>query len=352
MNARSLKQRERGLTLIELMVSLAIGSLLIVGAVTVYSQSRNTSRVSDTVARLQENARFAFSLMEPDIQLAGYYGYSNRPSSFSFIKGGSTGSGIPASGLSSTASPVDLGGSGAPCGTNKNFVVNLVATAEGGQENDKYFGCPPEPEPGGEVAITAKDGADSLTVRHASVERAAPTAKTVQLIASRLDSGGNYIFSDGTLPTTIEQKPDMVEIRDLIVRTYYVADQTEHPFRANVPALRVKSLIPGPVFRDDELISGVEDLQVEYGLAPKIDTDGDGIKDSYSGAAVRYSNKAEVGMQVVSVRVWLLMRAEQIEPGFVDNHRYKYVDKDVTPGDAYRRVLVSKTIQLRNSRTM
>src|SRR5687768_11852024 len=47
-SGEAMKQRARGLTLIELMVSLAIGSLLIIGAVTVYSQSRTTYRVSDT----------------------------------------------------------------------------------------------------------------------------------------------------------------------------------------------------------------------------------------------------------------------------------------------------------------
>jgi len=350
MRKQSLKHRARGLTLIELMVSLAIGSLLIIGAVTVYSQSRNTARVSDTVARLQENARFAFSILEPDIQLAGYYGYSNRGASFSYITGGSTGSGIPASGLTDTAAKaVDLGGDVASCG--KNFVVNLVATAEGG--NEKYLGCPPEPEVEGDPAVVPRENTDSLTVRHASIVREAnPSAGKVQLIASRLDSGGNYIFSDGTMPTTIDAKADMVEIRDLIVRTYYIARDTERPYRENVPALRVKSLVRGPAFDDSELISGVEDMQVQYGLSPKIDTDGDGVKDSYSGAAVTYSDKVPINFQVVSVRVWLLMRAEQPEVGFVDDHEYEYAGKPVyAPRDGFRRLLVSKTIQLRNSRS-
>jgi len=175
----------------------------------------------------------------------------------------------------------------------------------------------------------------------------------VQLIASRLDSGGNYIFADGTLPTTIEELADMVEIRDLIVRTYYVATDTERPYRAGVPALRVKSLAPGPEFIDDELISGVEDLQVQYGLSPATDTDGDGVKDSYSGTAAIYADTVQPGYQVVSVRIWLLMRAEQAEPGFKDGNTYEYAGKPpIKPNDGFRRVLVSKTIQLRNSRSM
>jgi len=51
-------KHSRGLSLVELMVALAIGSLLIAGAVYVYSQSRNTQRVSEAVARLQEKGRY------------------------------------------------------------------------------------------------------------------------------------------------------------------------------------------------------------------------------------------------------------------------------------------------------
>ena len=47
--------RQRGFSLVELMVALTIGSFLIIGAVTVYVQSRNSYTVNETVARLQEN---------------------------------------------------------------------------------------------------------------------------------------------------------------------------------------------------------------------------------------------------------------------------------------------------------
>src|SRR4030095_10491485 len=69
----------RGLSLIELMVALTIGSLLIIGAVTVYVQSRSTYRINETVSRMQENARYAMSLLEPDIRLANHWGLMSDP---------------------------------------------------------------------------------------------------------------------------------------------------------------------------------------------------------------------------------------------------------------------------------
>ena len=66
-----------GFSLIELMVALTIGLVLIGGAVYVYQQSRDTYALNESTARLQEEARYALSLIEPDVQLAGYYGYTN-----------------------------------------------------------------------------------------------------------------------------------------------------------------------------------------------------------------------------------------------------------------------------------
>jgi hypothetical protein len=56
--------------------------------------------------------------------------------------------------------------------------------------------------------------------------------------------------------------------------------------------------------------------------------------------------------QVSAVRLWVRVRAEDPEPGFVDNHTYTYAGTTFTPTatDHYRRVLMSRTIFLRNAR--
>ena len=71
-------RRTRGLTLIELMVAVAIGAFLMIGAMTVFMQSQTTFRLNQSIARLQENARFALAAIEPDIRMASFYGLSSR----------------------------------------------------------------------------------------------------------------------------------------------------------------------------------------------------------------------------------------------------------------------------------
>ena len=58
-------------------------------------------------------------------------------------------------------------------------------------------------------------------------------------------------------------------MRDLEVRTYYIANEFRGQ-RPDWPALRVKSLTESggaAQFRDEEILPGVEDLQVEFGSA-------------------------------------------------------------------------------------
>jgi prepilin-type N-terminal cleavage/methylation domain-containing protein len=73
------RRYQRGLSMIELMVALTIGSFLIAGTVFVYVQSRNSYGVNETVARLQETGRFALSIIEPDVRMSSYWGLMNDP---------------------------------------------------------------------------------------------------------------------------------------------------------------------------------------------------------------------------------------------------------------------------------
>lgn len=68
---------QRGLSLIELMIALLIGSLLILGLVQVFSASRSAYQLSEGMARVQENARFAMDFLQRDIRMAGHFGCVN-----------------------------------------------------------------------------------------------------------------------------------------------------------------------------------------------------------------------------------------------------------------------------------
>lgn len=341
---------QRGLSLIELLVALAIGSFLIIGAVTMQSQTRRSFDVNEQQARLQESARYVLSTLEPELQLAGLYAFAQDPNVVVFANGATLTApnnlrqdrpavaGVPAS--------LDA------CGTN--FALDVISTVEA-EDGDFTLLC--AAGGGGHVA-----GTDTLILRRASTIPAAASATRLQIYGNRLSPHtSTRMFVDNTAPDPVVAGTR--EVRNMIVQAYYIAADADG--RPGTPALRVKLLDTdgaAPAFIDQEMIRGVEDLQVQFGVDPGADLDGDGFPDDpgndgmadfVNGFAARYVNPGDAiltSAQVVAVRVWVRVRADQPELGFIDGRRYQYGNTDFTPNDNFRRVLMSRTIFLRNSR--
>lgn len=72
------RNRQKGLTLIELMISLALGLALTAGAISVFQQNKQTFYLQESVARLQETGRYAMNIMARDIRNTGYRGCRSR----------------------------------------------------------------------------------------------------------------------------------------------------------------------------------------------------------------------------------------------------------------------------------
>jgi hypothetical protein len=78
-----------------------------------------------------------------------------------------------------------------------------------------------------------------------------------------------------------------------------------------------------------------------------VDADGD-------SAVERYVDADALGPddRVVAARIWLRVRASDRDTSWDDRTRYAYANQDVqVPAEerAFRRVVVSRTVQLRNS---
>jgi type IV pilus assembly protein PilW len=191
---------------------------------------------------------------------------------------------------------------------------------------------------------TAVPGSDQLTIRRVSTQVIAPgalaaSAGQIKLQTSRVQGS---LFESGTVPAGY--LPPLSESRALIANGYYVDQDSDE--RDGTPSLRRKQLdvVGGAtVIGDLQIVPGVEDLQVELGA----DFNGDQNADYF----VQPNTVIPAGDQIVAVRVWLLVRAEQQETGFIDGRTYTYASRAAyAPADSFRRVLVSKTIALRNTR--
>ena len=307
-----------GFSLIELMVALTITTLLIIGAVTMYSQSRNTFRAAEAVARLQENARYALSFIETDLRMANYWGLNSRPDY------------------------IQLGGVTAGNACQAGWANNVNEFVQG-FNGAKGLACIDNAE--------YQNGSDVIVIRRAAADRenGALTENAVYIQTSRVQ--GTLFVADAGCTATDESclpagyLPPQSETHALLVHAYYISPDAIG--RAGVPSLRRVRLVAGPDDASEEIIAGVEDMQFQFG----VDTNNDATVEYY----VVPGTALPTGARVVAVRVWLRVRSEEPDFTFEDARNYSYAGVNYTPGatgnaNRYRRLLVSKTIQLRNTR--
>lgn len=67
-------QRQRGMSLIELMIAMLLGSMLIAGAVKIFSSNTQAFRLQQQVSSVQETARLTMELLQADLRRAGQGG--------------------------------------------------------------------------------------------------------------------------------------------------------------------------------------------------------------------------------------------------------------------------------------
>src|SRR5580658_2596020 len=78
----------RGFTLVEVMVAVAIAVFLLAGLITIVQNLRSAYLNQTGLTQLQDEERFAFTVLTDAIQAGGYYGDPNTQSSSSFVAAG------------------------------------------------------------------------------------------------------------------------------------------------------------------------------------------------------------------------------------------------------------------------
>ncbi len=324
----TLRPHQSGMTLVELLVALAIGSFLMIGAVQVYNQSRQAFTINESIARVQETAQFAMDTVEADLRMASNWGMQSR------------GIAIEGRSLLGNANPDGLN---APAQCGADWALDLNRPVDG--SNNAYALACAANGTGG-----AQANSDVVTTRRATV---APTGLTgapgrLQIQTTRIQGA---LFDTGVMPAGFSVATS--ETHDLLVNSYYVSASSD--LIPGVPTLRRKSLVlqgGASAIVDQEVAPGVENLQLQFG----VDVDDDNTVDRYvnPGNAILTPGVAGFipGARVISARIWLVVRGISIENGIQDNVNYAPGDVALgTYNDSLRRMQVSKTILLRNARS-
>jgi type IV pilus assembly protein PilW len=327
-------RHQTGLTLVELMVALAIGSFLIIGAIQIYNQSRQAFVVNESIARVQETAQFAMDTIEADLRMASNWGRNSR------------GLAVEGRSLVGDANPTGLTVPTPTCGDSWAFDL---ARPIDGSDNSYTLPCAAS---GGSAG-----NSDVITVRRASVQPVAPEAGRLQIQSTRIQ--GELFETDAIpaafLPITNHPVTGIPSsgTHNLMVNSYYVSPTST--LIPGVPTLRRKTLTMrsgAPFIEDQEVAPGVENIQLQLG----IDVDEDNTVDRYVNPGDDVYNPAAAGyipgVRVMTARVWIVVRSVTTEFGLQDARSYQPGNANMGQmNDSFRRLQVSKTILLRNARS-
>lgn len=308
------RRRVRGLSLIELLVSLVIGLVLMIAVVSAYIGSSGATRMAEAQARMNEDAQAALTVLTQQLRMAG-----NNPKQSNYTSAAPRNPVYPAgtyivrgcdgkfSNITTAADPQSLtctaGGGSAPDSiavTYEADAYNTVATGPGGSATDCL--------------------GQALTASNANVNIWNGTASVSTNVTFTVADNRFYV---GTSTTIVS------------------------------PSLYCKGnggANPQP------LVENVEDLQFVYGTAPAAATPTTLSVAGYLSAA---DIAADAGLaalptqgwsQVMTVRVCVLVRSEN--PVVPDASSAQYVKCDGTvntsPPDLRLRRAYSTTVVLRN----
>jgi type IV pilus assembly protein PilW len=295
-------RRERGLTLVELMVAIAISLFMIAALVTLYVNNSVARAELDRASRQIENGRFAIDMMRDDIALAGYYGEITPRDIAQYSEVDPCTTTAANMGWSTIAAP-------AP--------VRVPAALQGPRTVD----ATPNVVPWGNCSsLNQRAGTGYLVVRRlqpAAIAGATTVASTQYVQSSGcLDTATPFVMATGpgaaNFTLTGPDCATATPVRTYLSRLYYLSNCGVCSPDDGVPTLKVREL-RGNAIVERIVADGIEDLQFEFGL----DSTGDGVVDSYvaSGAATDWPN-------VIAVRVRLISRGATASPGYLDDKTY------------------------------
>lgn len=346
---------QRGLSLIELMISITIGLLILSALATLFVNQSKTRTELDKSNRLIDNGRYALEVLSEDLRLAGFYGERN----------------LVAAGVINdpcTTTPTD------PSVTEMRDALGLHVAGYDASGLGVAIASPPCGLTTTPLATAnLKNGSDILVLRRADTT-AIPAASVsgthhyIQLSNCKYDLATSVISktsSDFNLrkhPCNSTSTLPAANVRRFFVQTYFVSPN--NIAGDGIPTLKLKELDPAGtgVFVITPLVEGIEFLQVDYGIDGDNNADGvmddingdsfiniadtDGVADSYvttCATAVCWSN-------IVSVKLWIIARNIETTVGYTNTNTYTLgLAGTFGPfNDSYKRHVYTQTVRLVN----
>lgn len=287
-----------GFTLIEVMISLTLGLFLLTMSMQSLTTMNKTFVSIKSSSRMQETARFTFALLENDIKQSRYWA---NALSYAHFSGSAELTDINISNC------LEGGTSWGRQIQQAIFALNNSAGTYACVNNDSYL------------------QGDILTIRYASTKAFASFDDEQIYIRSLGSEHRLFIGKDRELAINNDLSSPLSQI--MVAHSFFVGDSGRTCKGDLLPALFWQTLVNGRP-QKEELLTGVEQLQVQFLIDENID-----------GKPDRYLNPDQiVNWQTVhSVKVDLLVRSECSDALHIDNKTYQLGDVSYQVDDHFYR---------------
>jgi len=319
------RRLQQGLSLVEVMIALLLGLFVIGGVVFVFAGTKRSFSETDQQTRMADNGRFALQLLDSELRLAGFFGEGpaatiDPDGSLGAVSGDCT---APAQ-----AYDVD------------NFLAVVRASTAGAA-----VGCVTDAVASSDVIVLKSVRPRPLSdgVRDDPSDDDG-TIDTPNTLSSQL----TYVISNplkGVLFDGADTAPSITDGGTVPRGTAWeYRFQVFYARAGTPPRLARKTLLsggPGMSVTTENLVDGVEQMRVRIG----VDSNSDGEADRFVTA-----DTAGIDWSTVSaLELNLLVRGTDTDPAYSDTRTYDVGGLSVTPGDRFRRLLLNKTVSVRNA---
>lgn len=310
-------RRMRGLTLLELLISMTLGLVIIAATFAGYLGLSEAARMAEAQSRMNEDGQAALAVLAANLRMAG----NNPEQPFR----------IPATRVNPVyTSPTSF----AVRGCDGRF-TNITS---------------PDPVPDLICGSGAASAPDSIAITYE-----ADRFNTIAAALMPTDCLGNPLPAQQVMLTVVSQTPPHLT-EDRVVQ-YHVAENRFYiDSSAGVPSLFCRGNGAGGTPRP--LVENVEDLQLTYGVIPVgapadstliagyLDATDLGTHSNLAGLP----NDAARWKQVAAVRVCVVVRSQKPITGSAGSARYLRCDGTIesNPPDFHLRRAYTTTVVLRN----
>jgi len=363
-------------------VSLTISAVLISGILQLLQSSRQSDYLNDQLATMQENARLALSILSNEIRLAGYMGCADPNVGDLYVnQTKDTNGNLVQQAGDANKLMIGLNAGGGAVGVtplifNETELAQVVINGIEENRSDQWFdktprrNNPPKSNQDSDILIIQRASDEGTPVQNISGNQFTLTSANQDIDTNRVaiitdcrrldmfyvssfnPKNNTYRLAigdnseTGLNPEFDTSAPIPNPIPELIAKAhsfngdiYYVADNKD-----GIPTLYRSNLYDTNATVDDEIIQGIESLQVLYGVELSPDDSVNNISYITAETLNTLNNP-----RVFAVRLALLTRSYQaVLPEAVAREYDVFGATRQAPKDRFLRSVFTSTIKLRN----